>query len=179
MSAPISANSPAKTARQTIKSGATGPLLLLILFGIVDVSRSNAQIASWVNPDGGFYETVGNWAPVGVPDEANTIIFSQPSVYSVSLFGDQTVAELQGSNGTDVTFGIAGPSSPRTMNVNGNTMFDSASLTLSGNGFDPFIMNIGGDWQTSLGFDLGKYLQTSFNSDAAIGLDARTICFIK
>ena len=105
---------------------------------------SQAQ-TRWLNPRDGFFETPSNWTPHGIPDPNSTVRFTLPLELKVGLFGDQTVAGLEAAFGSDLTFRIAGNSSPRTLQINGDIDVDSSSLALEGNGTDRFHANVTGN----------------------------------
>ena len=107
---------------------------------------TNAQVKTWLIPGDGFFETGTNWSPGGVPDADDTIRFVLQVEQAVSLFGDNIVSNLEANNGAHVTFGIAGPSSQRTLTVGGDATFsDDAKLSVVGNGVDSFVMDLQGN----------------------------------
>ena len=116
-----------------IKHSAKLRLAISLAATLCSVAQAQTR---WLNPQGGFFETPSNWTPNGIPDANSTIRFTLPVELRVGLFGDQTVGGLEAAFGTDVTFGIAGSSSPRTLQINGDANIDSSTLTLAGNGTD-------------------------------------------
>lgn len=103
-----------------------------------------AQLSLWVNPSGGLFESAGNWAPLGVPSSSSSISFGLAADYKVGLLSEKTVSGFTAGNGTEVTLGIGGPASERTLNVEGEASIDNGALALQGNESARFNMNIDG-----------------------------------
>ncbi|MEM9659423.1 MAG: hypothetical protein AAF961_13780, partial [Planctomycetota bacterium] len=66
------------------------PLFALIAaasFASLSTPWAHSQVASWVAPISGFYETGANWDPVGVPDVTDTVVFGVSGAYDIGLTG--------------------------------------------------------------------------------------------
>lgn len=99
-----------------------------------------AQVASWVNPSSGFYDTPSNWNPASVPAATDTLVFAQSGAYDVGLTGTHGAENLTLDNDADVRLNVAGPStSTRLLRLTGDLSIDDAKLRLQGHPAGPRI----------------------------------------
>ena len=105
---------------------------LSIVFLISMVASSPAQLVSWIIPDDGFFESDINWAPVGIPQANNSVIFGLPGDYQVGLLGHHTIDDANFTNNSMVTLSRGGGTTDdRQLTINGQATVDSGRLTIA------------------------------------------------
>ena len=103
------------------------------------------QVSSWLNTQGGFYETPQNWSAQQVPPPENSVIFGFQGGYDVAFQDHQTSAGLTVTIEASPTFKIGGnQSTDRSYTINGDVLInDEGRLILqSGTSNGRFHLNV-------------------------------------
>ena len=113
---------------------------LLLLASVLSVNTplfyesADAQIASWVNANNGFYEGSQNWVP-NVPEPSDTAVFGVPGIghYQIGFLADQMAGGLLVGNNVDISFAPGGGNpGAKIYQVSGDASVEAAMLELMG-----------------------------------------------
>ena len=126
-------------------------LAFLVVLGSSDRS-CHAQLSSWIDAGGGFYESPTSWGPPIVPPATNDVYLATPGDYEIELTESHTAKSLFTLFSARPTLSASG----QTYTLTGDLQIDDrASLYLrSTTGGDPFQVDVSGEVLVETSFPL-------------------------